>query len=225
MSIYKKYLGSDFDKLHPKMQQRFSMSSENGLTMIGTGKMERIWNAGFHVLPFLHFGTRRNIMFPETGQDIPFSIENYAYKDSFGRETVTWIRQFHFAKKTRHFDATMIFSEKENRIVDYLGNKQHLAVDIDMKVNPNGSVTIQSGNQRFYEGPIAFRFPEMFSGKAEVNEFYDEAEDIFRISVKVSNKTFGDIFGYNGFFKAEFKKVKPEEIPAYAKPLREENRE
>ena len=50
MSIYKKYLGSDFEKLHPKMQQRFSMSSENGLSMIGTGKMERIWNAGWHVL-------------------------------------------------------------------------------------------------------------------------------------------------------------------------------
>ena len=37
--------------------------------------------------------------------------------------------------------------------------------------------------------------------------------------------TFGDIFGYNGYFKAEFKTVKPGEIPAYAKPLREENRE
>ena len=225
MSIYKKYLGSDFEKLHPKMQQRFSMSSENELAIIGTGKMERIWNAGFHVLPFLHFGTRRNIMFPESGKNIPFSIENYAYKDRFGRETVTWIRQFHFAKKKRRFDATMIFSEKENRIVDYLGNKQHLAVDIDMKVNPDGSVTIKSGNQRFYEGPAAFKFPEMFSGNAEVNEFYDEAADLFRISVKVSNQTFGAIFGYNGYFKAEFKHVKPEEIPAYAKPLREENRE
>ncbi|KAA9340268.1 DUF4166 domain-containing protein [Adhaeribacter soli] len=225
MSIYKKYLGSDFEKLHPKMQQRFGMSSRNGLAMIGTGKMDRIWNAGLHTLPFLHFGTLRNIMFPETGTDIPFSIENYVYEDSLGRETVTWIRKFHFPEKLRRFDATMIYSEKERRIIDYLGNKQHLAVDIDMHINSDGSVTIRSGNQRFYEGPVAFNFPDMFSGNAEVNEAYDEEQDLFRISVKVSNKTFGDIFGYNGWFKAEFKQVAPEAVPAYARPLREEVRE
>ncbi len=225
MSIYRKYLGADFEKLHPKMQQRFGMSSENNLAMIGTGKMERIRNAGLHTLPFLYVGTFRNIMFPETGENIPFTIENYAYKDSFGRETVTWIRTFHFPKKQRRFDATMIYSKKEGRIIDYLGNKQHLAVDIAIKVNPDGSVTISSGNQRFYEGWLAFKFPDMFSGNAEVNESYDESQDLFRISVKVSNKTFGELFGYTGYFKAELKTVAPTEIPAYAKPLREEIRE
>lgn len=207
------------------MQQRFGLSSKSGQFMLGRGKMEKIWNGGLHTIPFLYTGTFRNIMFPETGRNIPFTIENYAYLDNFGRETVTWIRQFYFKNKVRHFDATMIYSESQQKIIDYLGTKQHLAVDIDMKVNPDGSVTIQSGNQRFYEGKVAFKFPELFSGNAEVNERYDEAMDVFRISVKVSNKYFGDLFGYNGYFKAEFKAVTPAEIPAYVKPLREEVRE
>ena len=33
-------------------------------------------------------------MFPETGSNIPFTIENYAFVDQFGRETVSWIRTF-----------------------------------------------------------------------------------------------------------------------------------
>ena len=30
-------------------------------------------------------------MFPETGRNIPVTIENYAFVDQFGRETVSWI--------------------------------------------------------------------------------------------------------------------------------------
>lgn len=225
MSIYKKYLGHDFEKLHPKMQERFGLSVENGLSMKGTGKMDEIWNAGMHTKPFLHLGTTRNIMFPETGKNIPFTIENYCYVDSFGRETVAWIRKFYFEKKTRNFDATMVFSEKQHRLIDYLGNMQHLVTDLELKANDDGSLTIRSGPQRFYEKKVGFDFPELFSGNAEVHESYDEKNDRFCISVNVSNKTFGKIFGYNGYFKAEFTKIRTEDIPAYARPLREEIRE
>ena len=55
--------------------------------------MHEIWRGPFYTLPFLMIGTWRNIMFPERGRDVPFEIENYAYRDSFGRETVTWMRR------------------------------------------------------------------------------------------------------------------------------------
>lgn len=224
MSIYKQYLGKDFDRLHPKMQARFGISSERPVYMLGTGTMEYIRNAGWYTLPFLYLGTLRNIMFPETGRNIPFTIENYGYKDSFGRETVSWNRKFHFSKKTRRFDATMIYNEQERSIVDYLGNRQHLAVDIGMKVNEDGSVTIQSDHQRFYEGRIAFRYPGCFTGNATVQESYDERKDVFHIQVTVGNKTFGTLFQYKGYFKAAFKELE-HGIPADAKPLREEIRQ
>lgn len=224
MSIYKQYLGAAFDRLHPKMQERFGISSDKPVYMLGTGKMEQIRNAGWHTLPFLYLGTFRNIMFPETGKDIPFTIENYGYRDSYGRETVSWNRKFYFGKKIRRFDATMIFNEQEKTIVDYLGNRQHLAVDIDMSVNHDGSITIRSGNQRFYEGKIAFRYPQLFCGNAVVQESYDEQLDRFNIEVKVINKTFGVLFTYRGFFKAEFKPLE-HGVPADAKPLREEIRQ
>lgn len=224
MSIYKQYLGKDFDRLHPMMQQRFGISSDRPVYMLGTGVMERIRNAGWHTLPFLYLGTFRNIMFPETGRDIPFTIENYAYRDTFGRETVSWNRKFHFGKKVRRFDATMIYNEATHRIVDYLGSKQHLAVDIDIKVNEDRSITILSGNQRFYEGRVAFRYPGMFSGNAEVRESYDETQDRFNIQVTVRNKTFGTLFGYKGHFKAEFRPLN-DGVPADARPTREEIRQ
>lgn len=118
-SIYQRALGSDYARLHPEIQRRFGFDSADGIASIGRGVMDEVWKGRFFTLPFLYVGTWRRIMFPETGRNIPFTIENYAFIDSFGRETVSWVRTFE-STKTRRFDAYMVYSEERGRIVDYL---------------------------------------------------------------------------------------------------------
>src|SRR5581483_11125993 len=132
-SIYQKVLGSDFNRLHPQIQKRFGFSSVDGIASIGTGIMDRLWHGAPYVLPFLYVGTWRRIMFPEQGENVPFTIENYAYKDELGRETVTWIRTFK-TSRVRRFDAYMIHSPSRGKIIDYMGTHQHLAIDLDLSV-------------------------------------------------------------------------------------------
>ncbi|MEM7681526.1 MAG: DUF4166 domain-containing protein [Planctomycetota bacterium] len=224
-SIYQRALGGDFEKLHPMIQKRFGLSSAGGTASIGRGLMEELWIGPWYTRPFLLLGTWRRIMFPESGRDIPFTIENYAYRDSFDRETVTWVRTFEMPKKRRRFDATMIYSERREQIVDYLGSHQHLAVDIEMSVAENGGVQLRSGSQRFYEGIIGFPFPMFFSGVADVCEWYDDDACRYRISVDVRNPVWGKLFGYRGSFEAEFFACKPSDVPIQVKPVREERRE
>ena len=138
-------------------------------------------------------------MFPERGRNVPFTIENYAYRDPLGRETVSWVRTFETTKR-RRFDAYMVWGEQRGRIVDYLGTHQHLAVDLDVSVAENGGLRLRSGEQRFYEGAVGFRFPMFFSGVAEVCEWYDDEAKCFRIRVDVKNKRWGPLFGYTGSF-------------------------
>lgn len=223
-SIYQRALGSDFEKLHPKIQERFGFNSEDRVASIGSGVMDEIWRGRFYTIPFLYLGTWRRIMFPEYGEDIPFTIENYAYRDSFGRETVTWVRTFE-SRKRRRFDAYMIYSESRGCIVDYLGSHQHLAVDLDVSVDERGGMCIRSGAQRFYEGRIAFSFPLIFSGIAEVCEWYDDEAQKFRIQVEVTNQTWGRLFGYRGSFDVTYQKVEKDGIPDHVTPMREERRE
>lgn len=222
-SIYQLSMGSDFERLHPQIQRRFGFASEDQIAAVGSGVMEKVWHGPLYTLPFLYIGTWRNIMFPARGENVPFTIENYAYRDGFGRETVTWVRKFQFPKRVRRFDATMIFSEARNRVIDYLGNHQHLAVDIDISVADNGGLRLRSGEQRFYEKFVGFRFPMFFSGYADVCEWFDDEAGKFKIEVVVKNRRWGELFGYRGSFDVTF--VDKPVIPVDVKPLREEVRE
>jgi uncharacterized protein DUF4166 len=223
-SIYQRALGSDFQRLHPQIQRHFGLTSEGGLASIGTGVMDELWHGAPYTLPFLYVGSWRRIMFPERGRNIPFTIQNYAFTDHFGRETVTWIRTFD-TRRVRRFDAYMIWSERRGGIVDYLGSHEHLAVDLDLWVDERGGLRLRSGAQRFYEGAVAFSFPLLFSGIAEVCEWYDDQAQRFRIEVDVRNRVWGPLFGYRGAFTVEWRTVPPGSIPDELRPLQFEKRE
>ena len=224
-SIYQEMLGDDFHHLHPKLQWRFGFSSADGVCQIGTGVMDEIWRGRAFTLPFLLLGSTRRVLFPSRGRDVPFTISNYAYVDGFGRETVTWSRRFKMRRKYRAFDATMVRSPARGVIVDYLGTHQHLAVDIHCSVDDEGAMCLRSGEQRFYEGRIGFRFPAILTGVATVREWWDESAEMFRIDVGVANRVFGPLFGYRGSFTVVQRPCTPDEIPLDVRPLREERRE
>jgi hypothetical protein len=224
-SIYQEQLGEEFSRLHPKLQWRFGFSSADRVCQLGTGVMEDVWRGPWWTLPFLLLGSTRRVLFPSRGKNVPFTIANYAYVDGFGRETVTWSRRFKLKRRIRAFDATMIHSRRRGVIVDYLGTHQHLAVDIHCSVDDSGAMCIRSGEQRFYEGPIHFRFPLAFSGSALVREWYDEQAEAFKIDVNVSNRLLGPLFGYRGTFTVVERPCGPEEVPVDVTPIREERRE
>src|SRR5690606_12262931 len=120
-------------------------------------------------------------------------------------------------------DATMVFSERRARVVDYLGTHQHLAVDLDLSVTDTGALRLVSGEQRFYEGPVAFRFPLLFSGRAYLTEHYDNERACYVVDLEVRHRMLGLLFGYRGEFTCTFPELG--EVPAAMRPRREESRE
>ncbi|WP_169136262.1 DUF4166 domain-containing protein [Streptomyces sp. HNM0575] len=243
-SIFQQALGPDFGRLHPQIRRRFSVGLASGEACTGSGTMSRIWHGRGFVRPFLALGGSRHILVPQAGRDIPFTIENFPYTDTYGRETVTFVRTFAFPRRTRsgrtrsrrtrsrpasprrtrRFDATMVFSRERGCIVDYLGTHQHLATDLHLTADDDGALVIRSGEHRFREGPVDVRVPELIGGDAEVRESYDDAAGLFRIQVTVRNRRFGPLFGYEGTFSAEFSPVRGRDVPTDLRPVREESR-
>lgn len=218
-------MGDDFVRLHPMLQKRFGMGLDAGYACVGHSRMAEIRRGPWWTVPFLHIGKIRNILIPEVGHDVPLTIENYPYRDPYGRETVTFVREFRVkGKRPSRFDATMVWSRDRQRIIDYLGTHQHLAVDLDMAAEPDGSLLLTTHAQRLYEGRwLGFSFPMMFSGKAVLRESWDEEQQVFRIHLEVRNPVFGFLFGYTGTFTCEFPPAT--DAPARLKPVRHERRD
>jgi hypothetical protein len=223
--MFERAMGADFARLHPMLQRRFGVGLDAGYACVGRGTMARIRRGPWWTVPFLQIGRMRNILVPEVGEQVPFTVENYPYRDELGRETVTFVREYDIRGRMRRFDATMIFSTARGIVVDYLGTHQHLAVDLDLAVGDGdgGSLHLTSGAQRFYEGPVGFRFPMLFSGRADLRESYDDEAGVFRIRLEVRNRLFGFLFGYEGEFTCEFPRAT--DAPARLKPVRTESRD
>ena len=202
------------------LQRRFGVGLDAGYGCIGRGTMAHIRRGPWWTIPFLLIGKIRNILIPDLGTNVPFTVENYPYRDPFGRETVTFVREYHVRRRPSRFDATMILSD--GKVLDYLGTHQHLAVDLDLSVERDGSLRLRSDAQRFYEGPLAFRFPMLFSGRAELHESFDDATNLYRIRLEVRNDFFGFLFGYEGEFTCDF--VPASDAPDRLKPRRHERR-
>ena len=65
----------------------------------------------------------------------------------------------------------------------------------------------------------------MFTGVADVHEWYDDETRQFRIEVRVSNPRWGPLFGYRGHFDVEWRTLDTEELPLGVAPRRVERRE
>ncbi|MEU3464474.1 DUF4166 domain-containing protein [Streptomyces sp. NPDC006733] len=223
-SIFHTHMGADFGRLHPEIRRRFSVGLDSGEACVGRGTMERIRHGAPFVKPFLRLGGTRNILVPREGRHVPFVIENFPYVDSFGRETVTFVRTFQLPDGPHRFDATMVFSPERDCVLDYLGTHQHLASDLHMSAEPDGSLLIRSGEHRFREGPVDVRLPSLIGGDAEVREAFDETTGRFRIRVRVTNRHFGFLFGYEGSFTADYIAAGGSALRAGLRPVREEAR-
>jgi hypothetical protein len=217
-------MGADFDRLHPELRRRFSVGLAGGEACTGHGVMERIWHGRGFVKPFLALGGTRNILVPRAGRNVPFMIENVPYADTFGRETVSFVRTFDLPGRPRRFDAQMVLSPKGDRVLDYLGTHQHLASDLHLSAEPDGSLLIRSGEHRFREGPVDVRVPELIGADAEVRESFDDSTGRFRIRVRVENRRFGPLFGYEGTFRATYTDVRTRGVRPGLRPVREEAR-
>ncbi|KAB1144518.1 DUF4166 domain-containing protein [Streptomyces luteolifulvus] len=223
-SIFRTVMGTDFDRLHPQLQRRFSVGLASGEACTGRGVMDRVWHGGAFVKPFLALGGTRNILVPRAGRRIPFTIENVPYADTFGRETVTFVRTFDLPGRSRRFDAQMVLGPEGDRIVDYLGTHQHLASDLYFRAESDGSLLIRSGEHRFREGVVDVRVPELIGATAEVRESYDETAGRFRVRVRVVNRYFGPLFGYEGCFTATYTDIASCGLRPGLRPVREESR-
>ena len=202
MSIYQRLLGQDFKRLHPKLQQRYTIPT--GAMFQAQGVMHRVKGGPFWLKPFYTMATKYHFLFPEQGRAIPFHITNISRMNAQGETEVYWERAFHFANQTRYFNATMTIDANFTKVKDYLGTPALFYSDLHMHVTKEGRLLIRSGVQRFCIKSTEIALPPFLQGHVVVEEGYDERQDVYTIHVSINNPLIGGIMHYAGYFTTSF---------------------
>ena len=198
MAIYPTLLGEQFKKLHPKLQQRYTLPLDQPFCAYGV--MHTIQTGTKLLQPFYHLATKSRFLFPESGQHIPFQITNSSYMNDKGEMEVYWERIFYFPNATRHFNAKMTIDTKNQIVKDYLGDPSFFYSDLRFDVTSTGHLLIRSGKQKFVFGALEVPLPSILEGRVIVEEGYDDENGVFTIHVSIYNDIFGRMMMYAGEF-------------------------
>lgn len=223
-SAYRQQMAKDYDLLHPQIQKRFDFSTSNNIAFVGKGVMEKIWTGNKLSVFALKMLSKSNILFPREGINIPYEIHNYPYIDSCGREVHSMNRVFFFPDEEPRFDGTATYSEKKGHIIEYLGLDHKMVFDMQLNAE-QGAIRFRSGKQFAFLGKFKIPVPRWFRANIDLLEWYDDDTQRFYLDLSVKSNFFGPLFGFNGWFDAEYIDFNGKKLPEKFKPTRQECRE
>ncbi|GAB3532949.1 DUF4166 domain-containing protein [Arthrobacter tecti] len=221
LSIYQLALGEEFSRLQPQLQDYFSFHQRSGAHAICSGTFDVAGSPSRIMRPLFALAARENTFFPEYEGNVQFRVRNWAHMDPFGRPSLTARRDFHFKAAHRVFEDTTSWTG--DVLVDYLGVHRRMATALTCQVTTTGRMRMVSWNTRLFAGPLRLPIPEFVGAKAYVEQWWDAAENCFRISSNVLHRQLGPVLVYAGRFTYETSPYNGD-LPAEEAPARWERR-
>ncbi|MER1985059.1 MAG: DUF4166 domain-containing protein [Solibacillus sp.] len=194
--IYERLLGTQFKKLHPKLQHRYTLPLNE--PFYAEGVMHKIEQGIVLFKPFFHLTTHLEFLFPEAGENIPFTLKNTYIINEQGEHLITFERKFYFEHITRSFYSAMHIDLEHNRALDTFGKPALVSTTLGFKVTQDGSLITKSGAQNMIVPYAKIPLPSMLSTRGQSVDGYDEERDAFTIEVTNYNPVVGRIVNYLG---------------------------
>lgn len=200
MNALEAALGPEVEMLAPAVREHFS-SCKRPRHYRGT--MSRVWRrrGGLARLaaPAFRLAGMAELLFPETGEDVPFELTQHDEPPDAGPAATQFLRTFHFPRRSRRFPARLTFDPATRRLCDRLGRGGRLEVEM-LAVVRGGTLQITTGHQWLRLGRrVRVPVPSWLAGHASVTE-WQEAEAL-RIRLVVRNPLLGELFGFEGTFR------------------------
>ena len=198
--VYARALGDAVEGLHPKVQERYGTDSGPGVVTVGRGEMDV--TSGTLARPALYAMPAQNLLFPETGTDVPFTVTAAEYRTDGGLQVLGMRRSFEFDGTVRRFDSRTLWDADGERLLDYLGSGGHLVSELHPRVE-DGALVVEGGRQWLRVGGRYLPLPGPLAADVAVRDHYDEEADRYGVHAELRSALAGEIVTYDGRFTQE----------------------
>lgn len=186
--------------------EQFLATPERSYNVVLEGVMHRIWHQPTWLKPlFVALGSL-GILVPQTGQGIPTKLEVLPGYLPNGAAYHAWNRTFAFAKPI-HFNTRVIYDERQDNLADLVGPDYRLHMVWQGRYTPPNTFTLETVTNAIRLGEHIFYLPKWIwlplLGRVQfVQTARAEAPDTIDVDLRVVHPFFGEVFGYQGTFRA-----------------------
>lgn len=197
-------LGECIGQLHPRLRSYFSEIPE-GSHGHGTGIFDVVGTPRRWLWPALAILSRAGILFPVWQHDVPFTVVNSA--GAGPHPIVRAVRTFEFAHRPRAMVDEI--GCDEGAITDHLGAGRRLVACFAVET-VEGALALTSTRVGLRLGRRTLWLARRLAPLVTLEERFDEAEDVQRVSVVVTHPLLGRLYEYAGSFVYEIRRGEAE---------------
>ena len=180
-------------------REQFLLAPEHPHAVLLEGRMDHVWRRPAWLWPVFWLLTRPDILFPETGTDVPATMTIVAGRDGRGRPYQRWSRTFAFTPP-RHFVATMGYDPERGQVVEWFGRTGRLEVAWDVRFRPPDTIEIATRGATLRLGRRRLPVPRPLCIAVRAVERADR-DDTITIDLRLAVPVLGAVFGYAGAFR------------------------
>ena len=189
--------------LAPALVGQYLDVPEDPYELVLSGLMRRVWHRPAWLWPVFWLLAQVNVIFPETGKDIPTQLVVRSGRDALGRPIHIWDRTFSFPGPVyRHYVAAMAGDLTAGRMVERMGPGRIMAEVAEVRCLAPGTLEFTTVESRLHLGPLAIRMPRRLWVTAHVVQEVDvDRPDTSRVTLTLVHGLLGPVFGYDGEFR------------------------
>jgi len=172
-----------------------------GDAVVLTGTVDEVWHRPRWIAVFLWLSALPNVLFPETGRNIPAQLVISPVRTRDGRSVQLWRRTFRFPR-ARRFNATLAYDPVSDSLIEALGPGGVLETDWSARYVPPARLVIESRNAWIRLGLLRIPLPAWLTPSVRVIQDAGASPDSVRVDFLMHHPLLGEIFGYSGTFRS-----------------------
>lgn len=200
------FAGHDAASIPVAFRDQFLATPERPYDVILEGVMHRIWHRPAWLGPLFALLGRLGILVPRTGEAIPTTLVVVPGYLPDGAPYHEWNRTFAFDPPIR-FNTRVVFDAVQHNLADLVGPENRLHMVWKGRFVPPGTFTLETVTNAIRVGSRVIYLPRWIwlplLGRVQFSQVArPEAEDTVDVDLRILHPLFGEVFGYQGTFRA-----------------------